>query len=112
MERLELDGEGGVVIPAEWAAERLGVPLRSFLADLRSGRVFSLVERGEGEDAGRLRATLRHRGREFRVVLEAASGRVLATDQRPGPGPAAGPPPCGRPGGGGSACRTEGRDRR
>ena len=80
MERLELDGEGGVVIPAEWAAERLGVALSRFLADLRSGHVHSLMERGEGEDAGRLRATLRHRARELRVVVEAATGRVVSVE--------------------------------
>jgi hypothetical protein len=80
VERLELDGEGGVVIPAEWAAERLGVPLAAFLADLRAGRVYSLMERGEGEDAGRLRATLRNRARELRVVVEAATGRVIAVE--------------------------------
>lgn len=78
MERLDLDGEGGVVIPAEWAAERLGAAVEAFVADLRAGRVYSLMERGEGEHAGRLRATLRHRARELCVVVEAATGRVLS----------------------------------
>lgn len=84
MERLELDGEGGVVIPAEWAAARLGVPVETFVADLRSGHVYSLMERGEGEDAGRLRATLRNRAKQLRVVVEAASGRVLSVETGPG----------------------------
>lgn len=84
MERLELDGEGGVVFPAEWAAALLGVPVAGFLADLRSGHVYSLMERGEGEDAGRLRATLRHRAKELRVVVEAETGRVLSVETGPG----------------------------
>jgi hypothetical protein len=84
MDRLELDGEGGVVIPAEWAASLLGVPVAGFVADLRSGHVYSLMERGEGEDSGRLRATLRNRARELRVVVEAATGRVLSVETGPG----------------------------
>lgn len=69
------DAAGDLVLSAEAAARLLGAPLDAFLADLREGRVFSLVERGEGEDAGRLRATLRWRGAEARVVLDAATLR-------------------------------------
>lgn len=75
--RLERDAGGDVVIPAEEAARLLGVALAPLLPDLRAGRVFSLVERGEGADAGRLRLTLRWRGREARVVVEEGTGRVL-----------------------------------
>lgn len=76
-ERVELDAAGDLVLAAEDAARLLGAPLPAFLADLRAGRVYSVVERGEGEDAGRLRATLRRRGAEVRLVVEAATGRVL-----------------------------------
>ncbi len=72
------DAAGDLVLSAEAAARLLGAPLPALLADLREGRVFSLVERGEGEDAGRLRATLRWRGAEARVVLDAATGAVIA----------------------------------
>jgi hypothetical protein len=36
-----------------------------------------VVERGEGEDAGRLRLTLRRRATERVLVVEAATGRVI-----------------------------------
>jgi hypothetical protein len=47
------------------------------LADLRAGVVYSVVERGEGEDAGRLRLTLRRRATSRTLVVEAATGLVL-----------------------------------
>lgn len=75
--RLALDAAGDVLLAAEDAAALLGAPLEDFLRDLRAGRVYSLVERGQGEDAGRVRATLRRRSREVRVVIDAATGEVL-----------------------------------
>lgn len=82
-DHVEIDAGGEVVLAAEDAALLLGVPLADFLADLRSGVVFSVIERGEGEDAGRIRATLRRRGAEARLVIEAGTGRVLEVT-RPG----------------------------
>jgi uncharacterized protein DUF6522 len=76
-EKVEFDAAGDVLLAAEDAARLLGAPLPAFLADLRAGRVFSVVERGEGEDAGRLRATLRRRGVEARLLIEAGTGRGL-----------------------------------
>jgi hypothetical protein len=76
-ERLEIEASGNVTLPAELAARLLGAPLPAFLADLRAGAVHSVVERGEGEDAGRLRLTLLRRATRRVVVLEAATGRVL-----------------------------------
>lgn len=74
-----IDAEGNPELPAEFCAALLGARLEDFRADLRAGVVYSLVERGEGEDAGRLRLTLRRRGRERVLVVEAATGRVLST---------------------------------
>ncbi|WP_372616723.1 DUF6522 family protein [Falsiroseomonas sp.] len=76
-ERVELDAAGDVALPAEQAARLLGVPLDDFLADLRAGVVYSVVERGEGEDAGTLRLTLRRRATSRVLVVEAATGRVI-----------------------------------
>jgi hypothetical protein len=76
-DRLEIDGNGDVVVPADTAARLLGAALPDFLADLRAGVVYSVVERGEGEDAGRLRLTLRRRATQRVLVLDAATGRVL-----------------------------------
>jgi hypothetical protein len=75
--QVEIDASGDAVLSAEQAAALLGVALPAFLADLRAGHVYSIVERGEGEDAGRLRLTLRHRATERRLLVEAATGRVI-----------------------------------
>jgi hypothetical protein len=58
-------------------AALLDAPLPEVLADLRAGVVYSVVERGEGEDAGRLRLTLRRRATSRTLVVEAVTGRVL-----------------------------------
>ena len=79
-ERVEIDAAGNPELPAELAARLLGAPLEAFIADLRAGVVYSVVERGEGEDAGRLRLTLRRRATSRVLVVEAATGRVLTLD--------------------------------
>jgi hypothetical protein len=76
-EHVEIDAKGDATLGAEVAAQMLGVPLDAFLADLRAGVVYSVVERGEGEDAGRLRLTLRRRATTRVLVVEAATGRVI-----------------------------------
>ncbi len=81
-DRVELAPGGAVLLAAEDAARLLDVPLAPFLHDLRNGRVFSVVERGEGEDAVRIRATLCRRAAEVRVVIEAGTGRVIAVHRR------------------------------
>jgi hypothetical protein len=75
--QVEFDAKGDVALPAEVAARMLDVPLDAFLADLRAGVVYSVVERGEAEDAGRIRLTLRRRATTRVLVVEAATGRVL-----------------------------------
>lgn len=79
-DRVEIGPDGDPVLPAELAAALLGAPLPDFLADLRAGAVYSLVERGEGEDAGRLRLTLRRRAAQRVITVEAATGRVLGVE--------------------------------
>jgi hypothetical protein len=74
---VEIDAAGDVVLGAEDMARLLGAPLDAVLADLRAGIVYSVVERGEGADAGRLRLTLRRRGTQRVLLVEAATGRVL-----------------------------------
>ena len=78
-EQVEIDAAGDAVLTAPQAAALLGVALPDFLADLRAGIVFSIVERGEGADAGTLRLTLRRRATERRLVVEASTGRVIRT---------------------------------
>ncbi|NGM22910.1 hypothetical protein G3576_23055 [Roseomonas stagni] len=79
-DRVEIDAAGDAVLSADQAASLLGVALPAFLADLRAGIVYSVVERGEGADAGTLRLTLRRRGAERRLVVEAATGRVIGAE--------------------------------
>lgn len=77
MDRVEIDAAGDVVLDAEVMAALLGAPLPDVLADLRAGVIYSVVERGEGEDAGRLRLTLRRRATSRTLLVEAATGRVI-----------------------------------
>ena len=79
-DRVEIDEAGDVALSAEQGAALLGVALADFLADLRAGHVYSVVERGEGADAGRIRLTLHRRSTRRRLVVEAATGHVLAID--------------------------------
>jgi hypothetical protein len=76
-EQVEFDAKGDVALAAEVAARMLDAPLDAFLADLRAGVVYSVVERGEGADAGRIRLTLRRRATTRVLVVDAATGRVL-----------------------------------
>ncbi len=69
------------MLRAEDAAALLGADLQGFLRDLRAGHVYSVIERGEGEDAGRLRATIRRRAAEARVTVDAMTGAVLAVER-------------------------------
>ena len=62
--------EGGFVIDAEVAARQLGLPVDVFWAELKRGIVFGVVERGEGEDAGRMRLTLRYRSKSWSLIWE------------------------------------------
>lgn len=78
-DRVEIDADGDIALSAETAARLLGVEMDAFLADLRAGVVYSVVERGEGEDAGRLRLTLRRRATSRVLVVQAATGRVIET---------------------------------
>lgn len=80
-----LDAEGPVLEPA-LLAEALGLPEAGLRAALLARQVFSVVERGAGEDLGRHRLTLRHRATEAVLVVD-AEGRVIAASRR-GPGSA------------------------
>jgi hypothetical protein len=61
-------GEDEFVVDAQTAADGLGLPVDVFWEELKRGLVFSVVERGEGEDAGRTRLTLRYRSKSWSVI--------------------------------------------
>lgn len=74
--------EGDIEFEAGFAAALFGAEAARFAAALRAGEVKCVVERGEGADAGRWRATLRWRGAEARVVVD-GSGRALVVEDAP-----------------------------
>src|SRR4051794_10787591 len=57
-------------IEAGYLAAKLGLFVDRLRAEMRRGIVFGVVERGIGEDAGRLRLTFRHRARSWTLVVE------------------------------------------
>lgn len=73
--RVAIEDGAPVLTPAQ-VAEALGITDEALRTELRAGRVLSVVERGEGEDAGRLRGRLRWRSLEVVLVI-GADGTVL-----------------------------------
>lgn len=65
-----------VEIPLEWVAHLLGLPPEGAQAALRSGALTSVLEKGEGRDAGRMRLTFFHGTRRARIILD-ADGRPV-----------------------------------
>lgn len=61
---------GDVVIDAAMLAGWLGVDTATLSDAIESGAVRTLVERGEGEDEGRVRLTVRYQDRQFCMIRE------------------------------------------
>ncbi len=70
-------GDEAVQIDADLLAGALRIDADELLRRMREGTVTSRVERGEGEDAGRLRLTFFSANRRVRMVVD-ESGRVLS----------------------------------
>lgn len=51
-------------------APQLGLAPDAFWREMQRGIVYGVVERGEGEDAGRTRLTFRYRARSWSIILE------------------------------------------
>jgi uncharacterized protein DUF6522 len=66
---IEIHGED-VTVEANYLAKRLGLPVDRLLTEMRRGIIYSVVEHGIGEDAGRLRLTFRYRARAWTVVIQ------------------------------------------
>ena len=66
---IEIHGDD-VTAEASYLAARLGLPVDRLRAEMRRGVIHSVVERGVGEDAGRLRLTFRYRSRAWTVVVQ------------------------------------------
>lgn len=76
------EAQGPVLDPATLATA-LGLTAEQLRTALSDHVVYSVVERGEGEDAGRHRLRLRHRATEVVLVVD-ADGRVIEA-MRSGP---------------------------
>ena len=68
---LNRDEAGEFLLPADMLAARFGWPTETFSDLMRRGLVASRVERGEGDDAGRWRLTVRCGNRRWQAVVEA-----------------------------------------
>jgi hypothetical protein len=71
--------EGAVEVDAPMVARGLKLPIEQFMAEMRRGIVYSLSERGIGEDEGHFRLTFRYRDRQFRIVVT-ATGEVVSEE--------------------------------
>jgi hypothetical protein len=59
-----------ITVEASYLAARFDLSVDRLRAEMRRGIIFSVVERGMGEDAGRLRLTFRYRARAWTVVVQ------------------------------------------
>ena len=66
---IEIHGDN-VTVEAGYLAARLGLSVDQLRAEMRRGIIYSAVERGMGEDAGRLRLTFRYRACTWTVVVQ------------------------------------------
>lgn len=62
--------EDGFVVDAELVAGNLGLAPDAFWREIKRGVVYGVVERGEGDDAGRTRLTFRYRARSWSVIVK------------------------------------------
>ena len=67
---LSRDAAGEFLLPAEMLAERFGWPAQTLRDYMRRGLVSSRVERGEGEDEGRWRLSVRCGNRRWQAIVE------------------------------------------
>jgi hypothetical protein len=64
-----MHSEDGFIVEAALVAGKLGLSPDAFWREIKRGIVYGVVERGEGDDAGRTRLTFRYRARSWSVTL-------------------------------------------
>lgn len=82
-EALTVSGDGeDVTVDAQLLAPHLGLSVPALRQAMNAGAVRTLVERGEDEDAGRMRLTFRYGGVQFSIMRE-PDGGLHETDPPP-----------------------------
>ena len=66
---IEIRGDDAM-IEASYLAARLDLSVDRLRSEMRGGIIYGVVERGVGDDAGRMRLTFRYRARAWTVVVE------------------------------------------
>ncbi len=59
-----------IIVDAELLASFFSISVAALREAMSAGQVSTLVERGEGEDVGRIRLTFRYSGQQFSVMKE------------------------------------------
>ncbi|MFO1150857.1 MAG: DUF6522 family protein [Alsobacter sp.] len=72
----DANSQTAVEVPLEWVAHLLGLPPEAAQAAMRAGTLTSVLEKGVGRDAGRMRLTFFHGTRRARIILD-ADGRPV-----------------------------------
>ncbi|MFB9948237.1 DUF6522 family protein [Rhizobium puerariae] len=89
--RIERDPNGDFILESGELAGRFGLSGEEFRRKIRQGLVASSVERGEGEDAGTCRLSVRIGNRMWRAILttegEVGNESVAVLRGRPLPRP-------------------------
>lgn len=67
---LARDEAGDFILPADLIAQRFGWPIETLHDMMRRGHVASRVERGEGDDAGHWRISVRCGNRRWQMVVD------------------------------------------
>ena len=78
--RIERDQHGDYVLHAAALAKKLSIPFDDLRRRMRLGLVTSLVEAGEGEDAGLRRLTVRCGAEVWRAVID-VDDRIVGEDR-------------------------------
>ncbi|MBB4188604.1 DUF6522 family protein [Sinorhizobium terangae] len=76
---IERNQSGDFILESSELAERFGLSSDEFRQHLRRGSVMSMVERGEAEDAGTCRLSVRLGNRMWRAILD-DQGRVASEE--------------------------------
>lgn len=71
-----------VTVDAEMLAPHLGLSVPDLRQAMNAGEVRTLLERGEAEDAGRMRLTFRYGGIQFSLMRE-PDGQLRETEPPP-----------------------------